>query len=267
MLSNEEREQRTSGLVTQLQAFSVGSTGPLFNVESSDIDFERALASRHIIYCQLPALKIPTLGFATGKLVLQALQSAVSSRHLGLAGEGGYFSVYLDDFSEYLTESFVTLLNKSRSANVGVVFAHQALGDLSKLGDGVKNSILTNANLKVFMRTNEPESAEYFSQVIGTISGRKVTERQKRGLLGTEKTGDGSVRETEEFKFHPNLFKQELGVGEAIVVIPHERGSFPLRMKFRREPDLPRPLIPAVVKSASASLMAALEQTFEKETA
>lgn len=77
----------------------------------------------------------------------------------------GFFSVYLDDFTEYLTPSFVTLLNKSRSANVGIVFAHQALGDLDGLGDGVKNTILTNSNLKVFMRTNEPESAEYFSSI------------------------------------------------------------------------------------------------------
>ncbi len=35
-----------------------------------------------LIYCQLPALKVPALGKATGKVILQCLQSAVSSRHL-----------------------------------------------------------------------------------------------------------------------------------------------------------------------------------------
>ncbi|HEY8271344.1 MAG TPA: type IV secretory system conjugative DNA transfer family protein [Pseudobdellovibrionaceae bacterium] len=253
-LSKSEREQRTSGLVSQLQSFVVGETGLIFNSERSEINLERALENGEIIYCQLPALKIPTLGKATGKMILQCLQSAVASRHLGAAKSQKFFSVYLDDFTEYLTPSFVTLLNKSRSANVGIVFAHQALGDLSALGDGVKNSILTNSNLKIFMRTNEPESAEYFSSVIGTSLTSKVTERQKSGFIGSTKTGDGSVRDAEEFKFHPNVFKQELGVGEAVVVLPHGKGSLPVRMKFRKSFDLDIPVIPTLFKSNPVGL-------------
>lgn len=236
--SNDERNQQTSGLVSQLQALSVGETAPIFNAEKSDIDLEQALNEGSIIYCQLPVLKIPTLGKTVGKLILQCLQSAVASRHLGTSKNNEFFSVYLDDFTEYLTESFVSLLNKSRSANVGVVFAHQALGDLAALGDGVKNTILSNSNLKVFMRTNEPESAEYFSQTIGTIQGMKKTERQTSSTFGESRTGEASVRDVEEFKFHPNIFKQDLGVGEAVVVIPHSSGSLPVRLKFRKTPDL-----------------------------
>lgn len=247
-LPRMERELRTSGLISQLQVFALGDTASIFNVEKSDINFENALENGEIIYCQLPALKIPNLGKATGKLILQCLQSAVASRHLGLAQSKEFFSVYLDDFTEYLTPSFVTLLNKSRSANVGIVFAHQALGDLDSLGDGVKNTILTNSNLKIFMRTNEPNSAEYFSQVIGTVEAAKVTERQKSGLFGAAKTGDGSVRVAEEFKYHPNLFKQDLGVGEAVVVLPHSNGSLPVRLKFRKLPDLDRPEIPTLFR-------------------
>jgi len=264
-LKREDREQRTSGLVAQLQSFAVGETATLFNSENSDIDLERALENGEIIYCQLPALKIPTLGKATGKIILQCLQSAVSSRHLGRSEHNNFFSVYLDDFTEYLTPSFVTLLNKSRSANVAIVFAHQALGDLEELGAGVKNTILTNSNLKVFMRTNEPESAEYFSSVIGTIQTAKVTERQKDGFMGATKTGDGSVREAEEFKFHPNLFKQDLGVGEAIMVLPHANGSLPVRIKFKRSFDLDKPVIPKLKKSAPAGMPTATDKKQKNE--
>lgn len=94
-----------------------------------------------IIYFQLPAMKTPTLGLATGKMLLQNIQSAISSRHNEKDKSVPLFSIFLDDFTEYLTPSFVTLLNKSRSANVGVVFAHQALGDLAGLGEAVKNAI------------------------------------------------------------------------------------------------------------------------------
>ncbi len=236
--SNDERDQQSSGLVSQLQALAVGETAPIFNAETSGIDLEKALNEGSIIYCQLPVLKIPTLGKTVGKLILQCLQSAVASRHLGSSKSNEFFSVYLDDFTEYLTESFVSLLNKSRSANIGVVFAHQALGDLAALGDGVKNTILSNSNLKIFMRTNEPESAEYFSQTIGTMQGLKKTERETSGTFGASKTGEASVRDVEEFKYHPNLFKQELGVGEAIMVLPHAKGSLPVRIQFRKTPDL-----------------------------
>lgn len=253
-LSREEREQRTSGLISKLQVFTVGATKSVFNHDKSDIDLETALSANHIIYCQLPVLKIPTLGKTTGKLILQALQGAIASRHLSNSAKTQFYSVYLDDFTEYLTEGFVSTLNKSRSAKILVTFAHQALGDLAVLGDDIKNTILTNANLKVFMRTNEPTSAEYFSEVIGTSQSTKITERQTSGMLGAVKTGDGSVRDVEEFKFHPNVFKQDLGTGEAILVIPHGSGSLPIRLKFRKLPDLDSPAIPLVLKTDPVGL-------------
>lgn len=253
-MTREEREQRTAGLVSKLQVFAVGDTAQIFNLPNSHIDLEEALSSNHIIYCQLPVLKIPTLGKAAGKLILQALQGAISSRHLSAQTDTNYFSVYLDDFTEYLTEGFVSTLNKSRSAKVMITFAHQALGDLATLGEEIQNTILTNANLKVFMRTNEPTSAEYFSSVIGTTQTSKVTERQSAGLFGAERTGDGSVRTAEEFITHPNVFKQELGVGEAVIVVPHARGSVSVRLQFRKLDDLEAQEIPMVRKEAAVGL-------------
>jgi type IV secretory pathway TraG/TraD family ATPase VirD4 len=254
-LNREEREHRTSGLISQLQAFCVGESASIFNSLVPDVTLEKALEQNLIIYCQLPALKVPTLGKAAGKMILQCLQSAVASRHLGRAENNNAFSVYLDDFTEYLTPGFVTLLNKSRSANVSVVFAHQAIGDLQSLGEAVKNSILTNANLKVFMRTNEPASAEYFSKVIGTKQTEKKTERSQAGLLVEKRTGESSVREVEEFLFHPNLFKSELGQGEAVVVIPHSNGSHPVRLKLKMREDLEPVRIPRLVKPPPAKLL------------
>jgi len=192
----------------------------------------------------------PFMGKATGKLVLQSLQAAVANRHrLAKNEEKKFFSVFLDDFSEYLYEGFVTILNKSRSANVGIVFAHQALGDITVLGDSVANSILTNANVKVFMRGNDPDSAEYFSKVIGTLATTKTTERQTKNLFGVNKSGEMSARDVEEFAVHPNIFKKDLGVGEAIMIVPHERGAKTVRIKFSKTDDLESQPIPPVSKN------------------
>ncbi|OYZ24323.1 MAG: hypothetical protein B7Y39_01320 [Bdellovibrio sp. 28-41-41] len=242
-----ERLTRTSGLTTALSHFAFGETAQLFNCENPEITLEKALSNNLIVYFQLPVLLSPFLGTASGKMILQSLQSSVANRHRSQKGNPKFFSVFLDDFSEYLYPGFVTILNKSRSANVGIVFAHQALGDIKALGDAVANSILTNANLKVFMRGNDPESAEYFSSVIGTAKALKSTERAKKGFLKTETTGDQSLREVDEFIIHPNKFKKDLGVGEGIMIVPHERGSKTIHMKFKKWDDLPTiPLEPAI---------------------
>ena len=197
-----------------------------------------------LVYFQLPVLKAAFLGKATGKLVLQCLQSAVANRHKTGDKEHKFFSVYLDDFTEYLYPGFVSLLNKSRSANVGVVFAHQALGDIKALGDDVATSILTNSNLKIIMRGNDPDSAEYFAKVIGTKESVKMTESAEQGMWGHNKTGQGSLREVEEFIVHPNVIKRNLGVGEALVIIPHPMGTKTVKIKFEMLPKLPSVKMP-----------------------
>ncbi|WP_158244687.1 TraM recognition domain-containing protein, partial [Pseudomonas sp. MPBD4-3] len=82
---------------------------------------------------------------------------------------------------------------------IGVVFAHQSLGDLEKVSPDFKQIVLTNTNIKIIMRSNDPDSAEHFAKTIGTVSGEKTTERRKKSLLKSENTGDQSVRVTEEY--------------------------------------------------------------------
>ena len=119
------------------------------------------------------------------------------------------------------------------------------------------NLILTNSNLKIVMRGNEPDSAEYFSKVIGTVKSIKYTERTKKGFGAPEETGDASAREVDEFIVHPNTFKNELGVGEAVMVIPHEAGSKTIKIKFRKYDDLPVEPISKIEKLAAAALRSA----------
>ena len=259
-LSGMERDQRTSGLTSQISHFAFGKSAPLFNSTEPSILIDDALATGKIIYFQLPVLLSPFLGAATGKLVLQSLQSAIANRHRGSSQGKPFFSVYLDDFSEYLYPGFVSVLNKSRSANVGIVFAHQALGDIQTLGDPVANAILTNSNLKIFMRGNDPDSAEHFSKIIGTKATVKFTERQVKSVFKNQSTGDLSAREVEEFIVHPNCFKQDLGVGEAFMIIPHEKGSKTVRIKFDRYPDILREPRPEICNSPAVGFALEEEQ-------
>lgn len=235
---DEEYAKKYSGLVTALGHFSQGKTAPLYNTQTPDIVLGDILKKKKICYFQLPTMQYPFLGSATGKLLLQTLQSAISELQVGGEKNGSLFSVYLDDFNDYIYPGFGSLLNKSRSANVGVVFSHQSLGDLEKVSPEFKQIVLTNTNIKIVMRSNDPDSAEHFAKTIGTTTGEKSTERRKRVFFGQENTGDQSVREVEEYIHHPNVIKSELGLGEGIVLIPHPRGRVVKRIRFQAIPEL-----------------------------
>lgn len=253
-LSEKDRTQRVSGLLAAMSHFAFGKVAPIFNTEEPSFTLDEALSNDLILYFQLPVLLSPFLGRATGKLILQCVQSAVANRHRSESRKPKFYSVFLDDFSEYLYPGFVSILNKSRSANVGVVFAHQALGDIQTLGDAIANSILTNANLKVFMRGNDPDSAEYFSRVIGTEKSVKYTERTKANLLAKQSTGEASAREVDEFTIHPNRFKRELGVGEAMMLVPHSRGTKTVHVRFQKYDDLQALELPIIEKPSPGGI-------------
>ncbi|MCB9073319.1 MAG: TraM recognition domain-containing protein [Bdellovibrionaceae bacterium] len=236
-LTEKEREERTSGLETMISHFISAEVAPLFQETDESIDFAEALAEGQILYFQIPTMLFPIMGEATGKLILQAFQSAISRRQVekgkNSKDTGRFFSCILDDFQDYIYEGFGSLLNKSRSANVGVVFSHQALGDLDKVSEAFKNVVLTNTNIKVIMRMNDPDTCDHFAKTFGTKTTTKMTEKTKNAKA----TGDGTIREVEQFNFHPNEFKN-LGTGFGIVSLPHRDGVKNLKIKFSMRPNL-----------------------------
>jgi type IV secretory pathway TraG/TraD family ATPase VirD4 len=236
-LDESERIRQVSGLKANLSNFVYGETSKLFNTEKPEIDFTEALEKNHICYFQLPTLLCPYLAEATGKLVLQCFQSAISKRHHVSGKEQKFFSCFLDDFQDYIYPGFGALLNKSRSANIGVVFSHQSVGDLEKVGSDFAKVVLTNTNVKIVMRSNDPVSCEYFSKSFGTKTGIKKTERTKRTFLQDRTTGEASTREVEEFIYHPNEIKN-LKLGEAIVAIPTLVGMIHKKIKLMKKDDL-----------------------------
>lgn len=86
-LAERDREEKTSGLETMLSHFTSSEVSELFEETDNAINFDEALKKGHIVYFQLPTMYFPFLAAATGKLVLQCFQNAVSKRQIHLGGE------------------------------------------------------------------------------------------------------------------------------------------------------------------------------------
>ncbi len=247
---SSEFQMQTCGLEANLAPFCGGKTSSLFNTTTPSIQFDQVLSSNQICYLQVPIMHSPFLAEATGKLILQAFQQSVSNRHLGLAEKTKFFACYLDDFQDYLYPGFGTLLNKSRSANIGLVLSHQALGDLEKVSPYFRNLVISSTNIKVIMRTIDPETCDFYAKAIGTRTTEKLTERQTRSLLVTTKTGEQSARQVEQYIVHPNELRQ-MQVGQGVITIPHKLGVCTVKVAFQmREALKPVPL-PRVEKHPS----------------
>jgi hypothetical protein len=85
-LSTKDREEKVSGLEAAISHFTASEVASLFEETDNRIDFGEAMDKGQILYFQLPTMYFPFLGQATGKLVLQCFQSAVSKRQTRLLG-------------------------------------------------------------------------------------------------------------------------------------------------------------------------------------
>ena len=224
-LSPDSFEERYAGLLSYLDQFNKCEAAHLFNQDKPEIDLKEILLKNKLVYFQLPTLSSPTLGASVGRLVLQTIAAIAGEIQAHDLRKGmPLFSLYLDDFNDYMYEEFISISSKVRSAGIGMVFSHQSLGDLEKVSPSFKATLIQNTNNKIIMKINEPEAADYFSKYIGTVQKEKTTERRKSGLLGAEDTGDQSVRLSNEFIYHPDLFKSEFGAGDAVAVLEQLTG-------------------------------------------
>ena len=183
---------------------------------------DEALSQNKIIYFQLPTMKYFETASSIGKMVLQDFQSAVSTRQT-MHANNNFYACYLDEFSSIAYPAFAELISKARSANVGLVLSHQAIGDLTKVSEAFSDAILTNTNIKAVFRCPDPKTAEYFGDSFGTETTTYNTEQIEAQLVGDPRTGLGSKRETEKYVVHPNVIKK-FNVGCGVISIATSSG-------------------------------------------
>jgi conjugal transfer pilus assembly protein TraD len=224
-LPPEKFEENFSGLIAYFEHFTKSEVAPLLNQDRSEIDFENVILTKKIVYFQLPTLASPMLASILGKLVIQSFAASVGKlQSAGALNPKKLFSLYLDDFNDYIYKEFASVVSKVRSGGVGIVFAHQSLADLDKVSKEFKQAIVENTNNKIILGVNDPDSAEFFAKYTGTQRTEKTTERRTKKLFSSVDTGEQSVRSVEEFVIHPNTFKSGLKPLEGIAIIKSEGG-------------------------------------------
>ncbi len=91
-----------------------------------------------------------------GAMIVTRIQLAAMSRANMLESERKYFYLYVDEVHNFLTESFADILSESRKYGLGLIMAHQYIGQLEKV---IREAIFGNVGSIISFRVGAKDAA------------------------------------------------------------------------------------------------------------
>ena len=237
------------GLHLDLGNLTNSEWGPILGVKTKghtpgvNFNLHDCVRDGKILFVDLPTESKAVQSSRIGRLVLQELMLISGSMKIRPESKPKRdFSVFVDEFDAFATQSFATFLNKGRSSGFMITIAHQNLSQLEKIGTGFSGDILGNTNLRFIFRQDDPKDAETWAKFIGTEEIEVSTFRKSDGKV----TGDTSNRLAETFIIHPNKIKT-LKVGECVFMMkdPLRRELLRIHYSEKQGPSICEPLAPA----------------------
>ena len=183
------------------------------------IDLEVSLRQGDVLYFNLDADRYP----GAARLLAAALVIDLVGLAAERQGEAARSLVVVNEFAALAAEQVSRLFARARSAGLSLLLGTQSLADLrgARPEDGtdtLTEQVLSNIEFAVVHRVGDPDSAERFARMAGTLPAWTVTQRVS-GAGAMLSSGEGTRTREREFVILPDRFKR-LGVGEAVVIDP-----------------------------------------------
>lgn len=189
--------------------------GGLLGVDAGGIDLLDVYKNNKIAYFALDTQSYQHTAARLGKMITQDLNTLSGLIESEFSDtQKRPLAVFIDEFQAFGTRGFINALARGRSSGFWITIAHQSLGDLKAIDDAYLQQVFENTNTKVFLKVNDPESAQMFSDSVGTT---KVVETTSQVLLQGDdpKNIMGSKKIVYEYLIHPSELKN-LTTGQAV---------------------------------------------------
>ncbi len=143
-----------SPLLTRLDTFLRPKTIRYILSQKQGLDFNEVINERKILLVKLSQGLIgEENSYLLGTLILSKIYQVAQARQL-LSKESRHpFYIYLDEFQNFITPSINGILSGARKYGVGLILAHQELGQIKDTDIG--NSVLSNANIRICFRLGD----------------------------------------------------------------------------------------------------------------
>jgi conjugal transfer pilus assembly protein TraD len=186
----------SSSLRTVLTSLSAGSVGAIIGKAKAN-EFIKRLeqGKRVILIVQTGSLLTRKTAHIVSRVLLSMIQSFVGRIYLSGRTITPPLCVYMDEASNLLYMGVEDLFNKAGGAGVWIHAFTQSIADIeAELGPANARKILDNTNSKIFMRVNDPNTANYIAEYSGMV---------KRFSPILSLGGGITVREVEEPNVRP----------------------------------------------------------------
>jgi type IV secretory pathway TraG/TraD family ATPase VirD4 len=203
-IKDPELTKKLEGLLNSLAKFVLPEWAGQINTRTPEIDVADIVVNNRVLLFQANSGEFSQDYKPLSILMLMHLTAEISKRYV-TKPEIPFF-IYLDEFYNVIYQDFPELINKAREANVGLIFGHQAFGDLEACGMGIKNSILSNSRNKVVMHIDDPATVEYFVNSWGTD---EVANKQSSFAIRDGNTMEAGFqfKDANQFVVHPDHIK------------------------------------------------------------
>ena len=262
-ISQDDKNETLKGLFFDLNNLLLGEWEPILSAPSSEreISILDIVSKNKILFVDLPTEGKKVQSSRIGRLLTQEiiLISGLRKRNPALKGDRP-FSVYIDEFDAFATDSFSTFLNKGRSSEFMIHLAHQTLSDLNCISPEFTGQIMGNCNVRFIFRQDDPDDAERWSRFLGTQSVVKQTYRTKDG----SNTGESSNRVAQEFVVAPDKIKS-LKIGRCVFSIKTDGKARVIQVPFKKKPKAKNPSLPSDSPGAPGSATPALRLESEAQ--
>ncbi len=218
----------SSSLRTVLTSLSTGSTGKIIGKATANKFIDRLEAGKQVIMVvQTGSLLTRKTAHIIARVLLSMIQSFVGRKFASGKKVNPPMCLYMDEAGSLFYAGVEDLFNKAGGSNVLIHAFTQSIADIeAEIGRPHAKKILDNTNTKIFMRVNDPDTAEY----IASYSGM-----QKKYSPILSLGGGITIREIEEPAVRPedamNLKEREFFMFSA-------EGAFRGKTAFTKEPYL-----------------------------
>jgi len=135
--------------------FSDDRIRQMFSYTKSSFNLRKIMDERKILLVKLDKGKLKDSADLLGSLLMAKIQIAAFSRSDLPQSKRSPFYLYIDEFQNFATESFLTVLSEARKYGLSLIMANQSL---SQLPSELKSLILGNTGIQVYFRLSRQDA-------------------------------------------------------------------------------------------------------------
>lgn len=216
----------STGMRSRFAAVAEGAAGVVLVDKPGGLDLEQAIVNGDFVVFNLDAAQdLEAAQFVANLAISDFVATIARLGHAGwhidpATGEQNRLNfLVVDEFAALGATGLIDAVERSRSHGGAVMLSAQSLTGLNVVGDGFLDRVSASTSVKLMHRAEA--EAEALAQLLGTRRSFAETMQtfEDADGLGSQirASGQGSLREVDKFRVHPNVFRT-LAPGEVVAM-------------------------------------------------